>query len=95
MPRIWSGAAAAEARPQDESQATHAPKLRKEDAVLDFTKSAHDLANQVGPPSSKLRPMTNKFLPNYGPGTRDLSKLHQDSPVIFWACTDLVSAASI
>ncbi|KAK9849374.1 hypothetical protein WJX84_008915 [Apatococcus fuscideae] len=47
MPRIWSGAAAAEARPQDESQATSAPKLRKEDAVLDFTKAAHALANQI------------------------------------------------
>ncbi len=47
LPKIWSGEGAAEAQPQDESQATSAPKLRKEDAVLDFNKPAAVLAHQV------------------------------------------------
>ena len=47
LPRVWSGAAAAEARPQDESQATSAPKLCKHDAVLDFSRTAEALTNQV------------------------------------------------
>ncbi|KAK9863842.1 hypothetical protein WJX84_004606 [Apatococcus fuscideae] len=58
LPRVWSGAAAAEARPQDESQATSAPKLCKHDAVLDFSRTAEALTNQVrafaGWPGSKV-----------------------------------------
>ncbi|KAI8471050.1 MAG: methionyl-tRNA formyltransferase [Monoraphidium minutum] len=45
---VWSGAAAGAAAPQDEAAATHAPKLSKEEAAMDFSsKSAQELHNQV------------------------------------------------
>jgi methionyl-tRNA formyltransferase len=34
-------------RPQDDSQATHAPLIRKSDARLDWTRPAHELARMV------------------------------------------------
>ncbi len=35
------------AQPQDESQATHAPKLQTQDAIIDWSRSATEINNQV------------------------------------------------
>lgn len=47
MPLVWSGEAERVKVPQDEAAATHAPKMSKDDAWLDFGRSAADLHNQV------------------------------------------------
>eukprot|EP01025_Chloroclados_australasicus_P042215 TRINITY_DN44935_c0_g1_i1.p1 TRINITY_DN44935_c0_g1~~TRINITY_DN44935_c0_g1_i1.p1 ORF type:complete len:262 (-),score=31.15 TRINITY_DN44935_c0_g1_i1:67-828(-) len=47
LPLVWSGEAAAAAAPQDDSRATHAPKLSSCDAYLDFRQPATVLHNKV------------------------------------------------
>lgn len=45
LPRYLSGEL--KPQPQDESQATYAPMLKKEDGLLDFTRPAQELARRV------------------------------------------------
>lgn len=45
LPRYLSGEL--KPRPQDESQATYAPMLKKEDGLLDFTRPAEELVRRV------------------------------------------------
>ncbi|KAF6255994.1 methionyl-tRNA formyltransferase [Scenedesmus sp. NREL 46B-D3] len=47
LERVWSGEAAQLAQQQDEAQATHAAKLAKEEAQLDFQQPARVLHNKV------------------------------------------------
>ena len=47
LPEVWSGQAERDAQPQDAEQATHAAKMSKEDALLDFSLPAHVLHNKV------------------------------------------------
>eukprot|EP00892_Ulva_mutabilis_P004576 jgi/Ulvmu1/2490/UM137_0016.1 len=47
LPDVWSGEAERRKVPQDEAAATHAAKMSKEDAWLDFSRSALSLHNQV------------------------------------------------
>ena len=47
LPRIWSGEAAATAAAQDAGAATHAAKMDKSEAVLDFAQTADELHNKV------------------------------------------------
>ncbi|KAK9830310.1 hypothetical protein WJX72_010930 [[Myrmecia] bisecta] len=44
---VWEARAATLAKPQDESQVTHAAKLTKEEGVLDFRQPAHALHAKV------------------------------------------------
>jgi methionyl-tRNA formyltransferase len=49
VPRVVNGLIAGEARetPQDEAQATLAPKLSREQSRIDFTRPAREIANQI------------------------------------------------
>mmetsp|Transcript_2505 Transcript_2505/g.8933 ORF Transcript_2505/g.8933 Transcript_2505/m.8933 type:complete len:391 (-) Transcript_2505:912-2084(-) len=47
LPTILDGTAAENAMPQDEEQATHAKKVTKEEALLDFAQSAEKVHNKV------------------------------------------------
>lgn len=47
LPAVWAGEAGRAAVAQDEAAATHAAKMRKEDAWLDFARPAAALHNQV------------------------------------------------
>lgn len=47
LPQVWNGTAAGAAVPQDDAAVTHADKMQKDDAWLDFRRSAVELHNQV------------------------------------------------
>jgi methionyl-tRNA formyltransferase len=47
LPDVWSGKAEQDAWSQDEAQVTHAAKMTKADALLDFGRPARELHNKV------------------------------------------------
>jgi len=63
-------------RPQDESQATRAPMIQKEDAQLDLTQPALDLARRV----RAFQPWPGTFIP-WQDGILKILKAHEETGV--------------
>jgi len=61
-------------QPQDDSQATYAPMLKKEDGALDFTQPAERLANKV----RAYNPWPGAYL-DWGGGTLKVHRAHAEA----------------